>query len=120
MMQRKSAGLHDFSADRHILALAAMALIVGTAGAGTAWTLLHFIAFATNLAYFGKFSADSVSIADNTLGLASVLVPAWARDEIYCACARARSNTSVQRLFASGPRPPSQAVRMSPVRKENP
>jgi H+/Cl- antiporter ClcA/CBS domain-containing protein len=52
-----------------------MALIVGTAGAGAAWMLLHLINFVTNLAYFGKFSTVPVSIADNTLGLASVLVP---------------------------------------------
>jgi chloride channel protein, CIC family len=74
-MRRKSDELRDFSADRRILALAAMALIVGTAGAGAAWVLLHLINFVANLAYFGKLSADPVSIADNPLGLASVLVP---------------------------------------------
>jgi hypothetical protein len=68
-------GLRDFSADRRLLALAGMALFVGTAGAGAAWLLLRLINLVTNLAYFGRLSVATVSIADSTLGLASVLVP---------------------------------------------
>ena len=67
--------LRDFSADRRLLGLAAMALIVGTGGAGAAWALSRLINVVTNLAYFGAFSSAAVSIADNTLGLVSVLVP---------------------------------------------
>ena len=42
--------LRDFSTDRRILLLVAMALVVGTAGAVAAWALLHLIYFATNIA----------------------------------------------------------------------
>jgi len=72
-----SAGdrLRDFSTDRRILLLGAMALVVGTAGAVAAWALLHLIYLATNIAYYGRFSAAPVSIIGNGLGVASVLVP---------------------------------------------
>ena len=52
-----------------------MALVVGTAGALAAWALMHLIYLATNLAYYGRISAAPVSIAGNTLGAWSVLVP---------------------------------------------
>ncbi|HTI88841.1 MAG TPA: chloride channel protein [Alphaproteobacteria bacterium] len=68
--------LRDFSADRRVLLLAAMAALVGSAGAAAAWLLLQLINLATNLAYFGRFSAAPVSIADNHLGVAAALVPA--------------------------------------------
>jgi len=67
--------LRDFTADRRLLLLAAMALVIGTAGAGAAWLLLRLINLATNLAYFGRLSAAPVSIADSHLGLAAALVP---------------------------------------------
>src|SRR3546814_8500578 len=56
--------LADHSADRRMLMLAAMALVVGTGGAFGAWLLLKLIAVATNLFWFGRFSTDSVDIAD--------------------------------------------------------
>jgi H+/Cl- antiporter ClcA len=68
-------GLRDFSTNRRVLALAGMALVVGTAGAGAAWVLLRLINLVTNLSYFGRFSVDNVTIADNTLGWAAVLIP---------------------------------------------
>ncbi len=67
--------LRDFSADWRLLVLSLMAAIVGTAGAGAAWALYKLIIVATQLAYFGRLSADPVSIVDNHLGVASVLVP---------------------------------------------
>src|SRR3546814_3126393 len=60
--------LADHSADRRMLMLAAMALVVGTGGAFGAWLLLKLIAVATNLFWFGRFSTDSVDIADAALG----------------------------------------------------
>jgi len=72
---RNGDGLRDFSADRRVLVVAFMALVVGTAGAAAAWVLLRLINLVTNLAYFGKLSTAAVSIADNTLGCVSVLVP---------------------------------------------
>ncbi|MGH8208113.1 MAG: chloride channel protein, partial [Steroidobacteraceae bacterium] len=70
-----NAMLRDFTADRRVLILAALAIVVGSAGAGAAWVLLRLINLVTNLAYFGTLSAAPVTIADNTLGLAAVLVP---------------------------------------------
>jgi H+/Cl- antiporter ClcA len=67
--------LRDFSTDRRLLILMAMALVVGTAGAVAAWGLSHLIYLATNLAYFGRFSDAPVSIVDNALGPAAALVP---------------------------------------------
>ena len=67
--------LRDFSADRRLLLLAAMAPAVGTAGAAAAWALLHLINLATNLAYHGHFSARQASIAGHALGGWAVLIP---------------------------------------------
>ncbi|HEX4111496.1 MAG TPA: chloride channel protein [Stellaceae bacterium] len=55
--------------------MAALALVVGTAGAVSAWALLHLIAFATNLAYYGRASFAPVSIVGNHLGWYAALVP---------------------------------------------
>jgi chloride channel protein, CIC family len=68
-------GLRDFSADHRLITLAAMALVVGTGGAVAAWALLHLINLVTNIAYFGKFSYATASIAANTLGADGVLIP---------------------------------------------
>jgi H+/Cl- antiporter ClcA/predicted transcriptional regulator len=67
--------LRDFTADRRLMALAGMAVIVGTGGAAAAWVLLHLINIVTNLAYFQRLSSAPASIADAHLGWASVLVP---------------------------------------------
>jgi CIC family chloride channel protein len=67
--------LRDFSADRRLLLLVAMALVVGTAGAAAAWALLHLINLATNLAYYGRISAAPTSIIGNPLGYFAALVP---------------------------------------------
>ena len=70
-----SAPLRDFTADRRVLILAAMAVVIGSAGAGAAWTLSRLINLVTHLAFFGTLSASPATIAENTLGFASVLVP---------------------------------------------
>jgi chloride channel protein, CIC family len=67
--------LRDFTADHRLLILAAMAVVVGSAGALAAWVLSRLINLVTNIAYFGVFSGASVTIANNPLGLASILVP---------------------------------------------
>jgi CIC family chloride channel protein len=74
-MRFPSDTLRDFSTDRRLLILAAMALVIGSAGAGAAWALTRLIALATNLAYYGRLSAAPVSIAGNHLGYWAVLVP---------------------------------------------
>ncbi|MGH6975102.1 MAG: chloride channel protein [Stellaceae bacterium] len=67
--------LRDFTTDRRLLILVAMALVVGTVGALAAWALLHLIYLATNLAYHGKFTDAPVIISDTVLGPISVLIP---------------------------------------------
>src|SRR3546814_10730515 len=63
------------SAYRRMLMLASMALVVGTGGAFGACLLLKLIAVATNLFWFGRFSTDSVDIADAALGPVMVAIP---------------------------------------------
>jgi H+/Cl- antiporter ClcA len=65
----------DFTADRRTLILSALALAVGSFGAGAAWLLLELIAFATNIAYFQRLSTESVSFADAHLPLWTMLAP---------------------------------------------
>lgn len=75
MQTLPESGLRDFSADRRMLILASMAIVVGTGGAAAAWALLRLINLVTHLAYFGRISTDPVLVADNSLGLLAVLVP---------------------------------------------
>ncbi|HVI98823.1 MAG TPA: chloride channel protein [Sphingomonas sp.] len=67
--------LADHSADRRMLLLGGMALVVGTGGAASAWLLLHLIAIVINLAWFGRLSAEPALILDNTLGIAGIAIP---------------------------------------------
>jgi H+/Cl- antiporter ClcA len=67
--------LRDFTADRRLLILAAMALIVGSAGAAAAWVLARLIYLVTNLAYFGVLSVGPADITQTPLGFAAALVP---------------------------------------------
>ena len=67
--------LRDFTADRSLLKLTAMAVVVGTAGAFSAWVLLRLIALITNLVYFQRVSTETVSFAGQHLPLWTILVP---------------------------------------------
>ncbi len=67
--------LADHSADKRMLLLAALALIVGAGGALGAWALLKLIALATNIFWFGRLSADRAAITDASVGLLVVAVP---------------------------------------------
>jgi chloride channel protein, CIC family len=68
--------LRDFSTDASVLFLAFLALFVGAAGAGAAWTLLWLIGIITNVAYGGRLGGSAMAPADNHLGALAVLVPA--------------------------------------------
>jgi CIC family chloride channel protein len=69
--------LGDFTADRRVLILMGMALIVGSASAATAWILLKLIALVSNLVWFGQLSAENVPLALTTRGATwIVLAPA--------------------------------------------
>src|SRR3569623_1700743 len=67
--------LADHSADRRMLLLAAMALVVGTGGAASAWLLIHLVALVTNLAWYGRLSAGPAQILDAATGPKVVLIP---------------------------------------------
>jgi H+/Cl- antiporter ClcA len=65
----------DFSTNYRLLIISVMAVIVGVFGAIGAWVLQRLISLVTNLAYYGRFSADNVPIGDHALGWLSVLIP---------------------------------------------
>jgi H+/Cl- antiporter ClcA/predicted transcriptional regulator len=67
--------LADFTADRRLWMLAAMALVVGTGGALAAWLLLKLIALVTNLVWFGRLDVVSRSLANARPGPWMVAAP---------------------------------------------
>ncbi|HYM26513.1 MAG TPA: chloride channel protein [Steroidobacteraceae bacterium] len=67
--------LRDFSSDRRLLLLAAMAVIVGSGGALAAWALSRLINLVTQLAYFGRWSAAPADLGAHALGAWAVLIP---------------------------------------------
>jgi chloride channel protein, CIC family len=67
--------LADHTADRRMILLAAMSLVVGCGGALGAWLLLRMIAIATNLFWYGRLSSGSASIVSSPVGMAVVLIP---------------------------------------------
>ena len=68
--------LGDFTADRRILVLVVMALVVGAGGALGAWALLKLIALASNLIWLGKVSTTNMSFAGVRPSAWMVLAPA--------------------------------------------
>jgi chloride channel protein, CIC family len=70
------ARLGDFSTDRRVLVLVAMALFVGAGGIASAWLLLHAIALATNLFWLQRFSFETVQLGTMKPGIWMVLAPA--------------------------------------------
>jgi H+/Cl- antiporter ClcA len=67
--------LRDFTADRRLLVLSAMAIATGSFGAGAAWVLLKLIALVTNLAYFHVYSTATSYLSHAKLGPSSILIP---------------------------------------------
>jgi H+/Cl- antiporter ClcA/CBS domain-containing protein len=68
--------LADFSTDKSVLVLSALAVGIGVVSAFVAYALLWLIAVITNLAYFQRFSSTFTSPAGNHLGAWAILVPA--------------------------------------------
>ncbi|WP_292392971.1 chloride channel protein [Mesorhizobium sp.] len=58
-----------------MLIIAAIAVVVATAGLFAGIVLLKLIRLATNIAYFGQFSLADLKLEDTPLGLAAVIVP---------------------------------------------
>jgi H+/Cl- antiporter ClcA len=67
--------LGDFTTDSRVLFIAAVAVLVATAGVAVGFVLLKLIYLCTNIAYFGEFSLAHLHIEDHKLGLWAVLVP---------------------------------------------
>jgi H+/Cl- antiporter ClcA/CBS domain-containing protein len=67
--------LADFSTDRRVLLLSAMALAIGAIGSVVAYVLIWLIAAITNLAFYHRFSAAPAVPQGHHLGLWVVLVP---------------------------------------------
>ncbi|UCI22277.1 chloride channel protein [Mesorhizobium sp. B2-1-8] len=67
--------LRDFTTDARVLLVAAIAVVVATAGLFAGIVLLKLIRLATNIAYFGQFSLAELKLQDTPLGLAAVIVP---------------------------------------------
>jgi chloride channel protein, CIC family len=68
--------LGDFTTDRRVLVLVAMAVLVGGGGAVSAWVLLHAIALTTNLVWLRTFSSHSLSLANVKPDAWMVAIPA--------------------------------------------
>lgn len=69
------AALADFSTDRRVLILSAMAAVIGVIGAVVAFALLWLIAVITNLAFYQHFSASPAVPQGNHLGYWVIAVP---------------------------------------------
>jgi H+/Cl- antiporter ClcA len=67
--------LGDFTTDRRVVLLMALAIPVGLASVGAAWALLRLISLCTNLAYHGRFSFADLPITTGALGWGSVFIP---------------------------------------------
>lgn len=67
--------LADFTQDKRIVLLTAMAVVVGGISALVAKGLAWLIAVITNLCYFGQFSSDLHSPAGNHFGYYAVMIP---------------------------------------------
>ncbi|MBS0529768.1 MAG: chloride channel protein [Proteobacteria bacterium] len=68
--------LGDFTTDRRVLVLVAMAILVGAGGTVTAWLLLRMIALTTNLVWLQTFSVHTLSLANLKPSIWMVAAPA--------------------------------------------
>src|SRR6185369_96428 len=67
--------LSDFTRDKRILLLSAMAVVVGLASAFVAKALVWLIAVFTNLTFYQRFSSDFVSPTNHHLGPFVIFAP---------------------------------------------
>ncbi len=68
--------LGDFTTDRRVLVLVAMAILVGAGGTVTAWLLLRMIALTTNLVWLQTFNVHTLSLANLKPSVWMVAAPA--------------------------------------------
>jgi H+/Cl- antiporter ClcA/predicted transcriptional regulator len=69
-------GLGDFRADRRLLILSAMALVVGSGGVLAAWLLVKAIAIVSNVVWFGSFATEAIPLAKAARSPWMVVAPA--------------------------------------------
>src|SRR4051812_45042570 len=74
--QDHGSTLSDFTTDRRVLLLSALAIPIGVFAAAVAKALLWLIAVFTNAAFFLRLSAEPVTLTGHHLGWWGVLVPA--------------------------------------------
>ncbi len=67
--------LADFTRDKRVLTLSAMALVIGAASAVVAWVLVWLIAVITNVSFYGHWSSVFQSPDHHHLGYWMILVP---------------------------------------------
>ncbi|MCS0583699.1 chloride channel protein [Massilia pinisoli] len=70
-----TAPRRDFSGDANLLRIAALAAVIGALSTVAARVLLTMIRFFTDLFFYGKFSFDDLSPANNTLGAWVIAIP---------------------------------------------
>ena len=70
-----SSGKRDFTSQPRLLAISAIALVIGVIGGGVAWALFHLIGLFTNLFYYQRLAWNFVSPADSHLGWWALLAP---------------------------------------------
>ena len=66
-MKSRSSALRDFTVDRRVWLLSAVALLIGTGAAALAVLLLRAIALATNAFYYHRISLAMVGPAGSPL-----------------------------------------------------
>jgi H+/Cl- antiporter ClcA len=67
--------LGDFTATYRVVVIALLAIGIGAVSAFVALALLRLISFFTNLFFFGTFSFEDASPADNNLGVFIIIIP---------------------------------------------
>src|SRR5271168_4834588 len=74
-MKAESSALRDFTVDKRVWLLSAVAFVIGVGATLLAAALLRLIALSTNLFYYHRFSIAAVSPAGSPLGHWMVVVP---------------------------------------------
>ncbi|HEX6637607.1 MAG TPA: chloride channel protein [Steroidobacteraceae bacterium] len=67
--------LGDFRVGPRVLVVIAMSVVVGFAGVTAAWLLSKLIVLTTNVAYFGRWTIEVLSVSATPLGPVRVLLP---------------------------------------------
>ncbi|MDR3690769.1 MAG: chloride channel protein [Fimbriimonas sp.] len=75
-MKHRDDKLGDFTTDRRVIALSAMAIVIGCISTLVAYALLWLIAVITNISFFGRLSSAGTTPAQSHLGIWVIAIPA--------------------------------------------